>query len=106
MEMFLLILFTSVPVLVLCCLMVYGIKPGSRDAKPPALESGLPAASSPSRFFAGDLPARLSTSRYPVEVMLSQIERHVRLEQAAAETFLDLPTAEALQTRTASPLLN
>ncbi len=44
--------------------------------------------------------------RVPIEVLLSQIERHVRLEQAAAESFLDFPTAESLHSRTTSPLVH
>lgn len=42
----------------------------------------------------------------PIEVLLLQIERHVRLEQAAAESFVDLPTREVLHSRTASPLVH
>ena len=57
----------------------------------------------PSRFFADDR-APGSASVVPIEVLLLQIERHVRLEQAAAEAFRDRPTAEALQMPTTSPL--
>jgi hypothetical protein len=39
-------------------------------------------------------------------VLLSHIERHVRLEQAAVEAYLDVPTRDTLHSRTASPLLN
>jgi hypothetical protein len=42
----------------------------------------------------------------PVEVLLLQIERHVRLEQAAAESFHLCPTAEALHMHTVSPLVH
>jgi hypothetical protein len=42
----------------------------------------------------------------PIDVLLLQIERHVRLEQAAAESFLHSPTVHALHTRTTSPLLH
>ncbi|MGE5357842.1 MAG: hypothetical protein ACM3NQ_02410 [Bacteroidales bacterium] len=62
-------------------------------------------AGGPPMFFvkrAGDR----SSERVPIEVLLLQIERHVRLEQAAAESFLDAPTVHALHTRTTSPLLN
>jgi len=57
------------------------------------------------QFFAdGDAaPAR---PRVPVEVLLLQLERHVRLEQAAAESFLLSPTVESLHTRTSSPLVH
>jgi hypothetical protein len=57
------------------------------------------------RFFAPEAkPA--GAPPVPVEVLVSQIERHVRLEQAAAEAYLDLPTRDALHSRTASPFLN
>ena len=42
----------------------------------------------------------------PIEVLLLQIERHVRLEQAAAESFHDAPTVEALHAPTTSPLMH
>jgi hypothetical protein len=39
-------------------------------------------------------------------VLLLQIDRHVRLEQAAAESFLDAPTTASLHSRTTSPLVH
>ena len=38
------------------------------------------------------------------DALVLQIERHVRLERAVAEAFLQLPTVEALRARTLSPL--
>lgn len=38
------------------------------------------------------------------ETLVLQIERHVRLERAAAEAFLQFPTVEALHMRTLAPL--
>jgi hypothetical protein len=58
------------------------------------------------RFFAAPATKPAEPAVLPVEVLVSQIERHVRLEQAAAENYLDLPTRDALHSRTASPLLN
>jgi hypothetical protein len=60
----------------------------------------------PPRFFASPAAKPADAQAAPVEVLLSQIERHVRLEQAAAEAYLDLPTRDALHSRTTSPLLN
>lgn len=59
----------------------------------------------PSQFFT---PARPAMVRAPVsvDVLLLQIERHVRMEQAAAESFLAAPTAEMLHMPTASPLVH
>jgi hypothetical protein len=59
------------------------------------------------RFFSDDLlipPAQ--RPRVPIEVLLLQIESHVRLEQAAAESFLAVPTAALLHGRTTSPLVH
>ena len=55
------------------------------------------------QFFA-DTPASLD--RIPIEALLLQIERHVRLEQAAAESFHFAPTVESLHSRTMSPLVH
>jgi hypothetical protein len=60
----------------------------------------------PERFFA-EAQSRQAFHRQPhvpLEVLLLQIEQHVRLEQAAAESFISLPSPEALNLRTQSPL--
>ena len=57
----------------------------------------------PGRFFA-DGPALALRDGEPLEALLAQLEQHVRLEQAAAESFLHNPTAESLHHRPASPL--
>lgn len=68
-------------------------------------EQPLPLA--PPRFFLADrTPAVAPLPRVPIEVLLLQIERHVRLEQAAAESFLDSPTTKSLHSRTTSPLVH
>jgi len=70
-------------------------------------------ASMPERFFARDTapaiaapPPAVTVPSVPIEVLLAQIERHVRLEHAAAESFLFDPTAESLHSRTTSPLVH
>lgn len=72
--------------------------PAPRVARRPALEA--------SAFFGEPPAAPRPRSRVPIEVLLSQIERHVRLERVAAEMFLDVPTAKALHGKTTSPLVN
>ena len=69
----------------------------------PALEPVTETAAS--EFFA---PAMMPMARpiVSVDVLLLQIERHVRMEQAAAESFMAMPTAEMLHMRTASPLVH
>ena len=85
-----------------------------RPAEPaqPAVRPALPVALTPSRFFS-DLPiapaaaaAAVTRPQVPIEVLLLQIDRHVRLEQAAAESFLDYPTVASLHSRTTSPLVH
>lgn len=51
-------------------------------------------------------PAQAPGVRVPLEVLLLQIERHVRLEQAAAESFHEFPTVKALHVQTLSPLVH
>ena len=108
MAMFLTIVFASLAVLAISSIVFAGLEPKperSLDAQPEA-KVRIPAP----QFFAGDLaiPVDLSKAkpRLPIEVLLSQIENHVRLEQAAAESFLSLPATETLHARSASTLLN
>ncbi len=78
----------------------------SRAQASPRLGAAVTAtAGGPPMFFvkpAGDRGGE----RVPIEVLLLQLERHVRREQAAAESFLHSPTVHALHTRTTSPLLH
>jgi hypothetical protein len=39
-------------------------------------------------------------------LLLLQIESHVRMEQAAVESFLAMPSVETLHTKTLSPLVH
>lgn len=100
MEMFVtLVVLSVVGTLVGALLLVAAARPSTLPAVDKPMPVTLPAA----RFFVEDLPA--SSTQVPLEVLLLQIERHVRLEQAAAESFVDLPTRELLHSRTVSPLL-
>ena len=82
-------------------------EPWSRPTKRPA---------TPQRFFVADERPTADTSipvvptplpeSVPLDLLLLQIERHVRLEQAAAESFHRTPNGQSLHNRTASPLVN
>jgi len=72
------------------------------EAQPAARKVAVPAA----QFFVADEAKPAVAARVPVEILLAQLEQHVRLEQAAAESFLHLPTTDSLHTRTKSPLMN
>ncbi len=65
-------------------------------------------ATVPTRFFSDRVPTppSIPSRQVPIEVLLLQIENHVRMEQAAAESFLALPTHEQLHSKTNSPFVN
>ena len=71
------------------------------EAEPAARRVAIPAP----QFFVAE-ESKATAARVPVELLLAQLEQHVRLEQAAAESFLSLPTTDSLHTRTKSPLMN
>jgi hypothetical protein len=83
-------------------------EPWSRTTRP----------SPPPRFFAADEAPRPTVNvptpsvgtplpePVPLDLLLLQIERHVRLEQAAAESFHSMPNGQSLHSRTTSPLVN
>ncbi|HSC26873.1 MAG TPA: hypothetical protein VLD67_06340 [Vicinamibacterales bacterium] len=110
MEMFLMVLCLSLLGVAVSAL-AFGaatrdVRDGDRSkARPqPRPSPSLPVVAP--QFFA-DTPAVGATrSGVPIELLLLQLERHVRLEQAAAESFLMAPTLESLHSRTSSPLLH
>ncbi|HZW92862.1 MAG TPA: hypothetical protein VFF64_07915 [Candidatus Eremiobacteraceae bacterium] len=73
------------------------------DVRP---ELPLVKAAAPSRFFSERLPIPPAPLQVPIEVLLLQIENHVRLEQAAAESFIAFPTQALLHSKTTSPFVN
>ena len=78
--------------------------------KPRALAEPKPEplkAPAPARFFTSEITGTtVLLPRVPIEALLLQIENHVRLEQAAAESFLALPSSAQLHSRTVSPFVN
>ena len=74
----------------------------------PALKTeAVKAAASPARFFVERLALPVAArDRVPIEALLLQLESHVRLEQAAAQSFLESPNPSLLHSRTISPLVN
>ncbi len=75
-----------------------------------AAQPQLPAvkvAAAPARFFSDTVAAPIAMQTLvPIEVLLHQIENHVRLEQAAAESFVAFPTQALLHSKTTSPFVN
>ena len=81
---------------------------GAATREEPAKEREIVKAdAAEARFFASApvLPVAART-HVPIEALLLQIESHVRLEQAAAECFLESPNPTLLHSRTISPLVN
>jgi hypothetical protein len=112
MEMFLMALCMSVLGLAVCA-MAFGA--ATRDERPlgaaqaearTAIRPALQIPVTQTAFFVGTPVVAAAPTAVPIEVLLLQIERHVRLEQAAAESFHSHPTSESLHSRTTSPLAN
>lgn len=108
MEMFLMALCVSVFGLGVAAA-AFGAATRSESSDSPA-QPQLPLARpvAPTRFFSDSAPASpvLPSQQVPIDVLLLQIENHVRLEQAAAELFLATPTQAQLHTKTNSPFVN
>ncbi len=102
MLMFLMILLPSLAVLTMVCIMVVGLSPEEQKRAVVAPEMKLEKT----RFFADEQQAPQVGPQVPLEVLLAQIQRHVAVEQAAAQTFLEVPTAESLHTPSGSPLVH
>lgn len=78
------------------------------ESPAPTAQPELPAVkAAPARFFSDRVtPAIPVQPQVPIEVLLQQIENHVRLEQAAAESFVAFPTQALLHSKTISPFVN
>jgi len=103
MEMFLMVATVSFLGIVVSIGLFAAAMHGEERSSDARIEQALPLG--PPRFFLQERPAA-TVPRVPIEVLLLQIERHVRLEQAAAESFLDSPTPKSLHSRTTSPLVH
>ena len=75
-------------------------------AAPAVQKEAVRDAVAPQRFFVRPPMPVAARTQVPIEALLLQIENHVRLEQAAAECFLESPNASLLHSRTISPLVN
>ena len=86
--------------------LAFGAATRTETPAPPAeIQPVHPAPSA--RFFGAQIPNPLpEMPRVPIEALLLQIENHVRLEHAAAESFLDDPNATLLHSKTISTLVN
>ena len=78
------------------------------EAPAPVVQPAIAAPKEvPARFFSDRPPLPVPVHpQIPIEVLLQQIENHVRLEQAVAESFLEFPTHAVLHSKTTSALVN
>ncbi|MEI6668829.1 MAG: hypothetical protein WCP29_11790 [Acidobacteriota bacterium] len=112
MTMFLMVLTMCVFCFAVACVAFGAANREDQDVRVarPVAKPGIHLPLAQARFFADAAEAPLAASagpqQVPLEVLLLQIERHVRLEQAAAESFLEAPTAASLHSRTTSPLVH
>ena len=61
----------------------------------------------PGRFFTDQvLPPAAPRPYVPTEILLTQIENHIRSEQAAAQSFLESPSHSQLHRKTTSAFVN
>jgi len=72
----------------------------------PLVKAAIPARFFSDRAVASPTVPAVPTSQVPIEVLLLQIENHIRMEQAAAEVFIASPTQARLRSKTASPFVN
>jgi hypothetical protein len=107
MELFLMVACLALFGMAVTCLAFGAATRHDEPAKPDVAEQKPVATPVPARFFADEFvaPAALQY-QVPLEVLLLQIESHVRLEQAAAESFLESPASASLHSRTTSPLVH
>jgi hypothetical protein len=108
MEMFLILVMVSVlvggvsAVLLLAAERANAPSPRPAERRPETRQVVVP-----SQFFASDhLRPADDWPAIPIELLVSQINGHVRLEHAAMEAFLLSPNAQSLHSRTTSTLVN
>ncbi len=107
MVMFLMALALSGFGVALMCIAFAAATRDERAEGEPKPAKHLPVYAAPPQFFVDETVVPLAAQpRVPLEVLLLQIERHIRLEQAAAESFIAYPTSASLHSRTTSPLVH
>ena len=109
MEMFLMAMIMSLLAVAVSAVLFAA---ATRDERPEATRPVKQVALEPQRFFASpadavpEVESGPGAEPVPVEALLLRIEQHIRLEQAAAESFLHTPSGQSLHSRTTSRLVN
>lgn len=107
MEMFLMALCMSMFGLAVAAI-AFGAATRTESPSSPVQPELRPTKAAVAGRFFGDqvVPPVVQRPQLPTEVLLAQIENHVRLEQAAAESFLESPSHAQLHTKTTSAFVN
>ena len=104
MEMFLMVASMSVFGLAICSL-AFAAATRAERSTPVAAPERLTVAEPVPQFFV-DRTVPAPEAMVPLAALLLQIEHHVRLEQAAGESFHFAPTVQSLHMKTVSPLVH
>ena len=75
---------------------------GRKEEEEPRPSGSLPSPDG--NFFLEEAPDQGAHADPPVDATLLQLERHFRLEQQAATSFLEGPSVESLHAPSSSPL--
>jgi hypothetical protein len=84
------------------CVIILALAMGNRDED--ESESLRPSRGSGEKFFLDEVRPQAPGGEKEANTLLTRLRTHVRMEQAAAQAFLDLPNAESLHAPTESPL--
>jgi len=106
MEMFLMIVCMSLFALGIMAA-AFGAATRSEEPPPqPKLSHESAVALPPAQFFVDyTVSPKVTETQVPVEMLLLQIENHIRLEHAAANSFLAAPSPALLHSKTVSQLI-
>jgi hypothetical protein len=107
MEMFLTIICISLFLFAIMALAFLAATRSERTTPPASLKPDVATHLPPARFFSDyTVSPTVTQTPFPIEALLLQIDNHVRLEHAAAESFLFAPSPALLHNKTTSQLVN
>ena len=98
-----LITFSICVIGVMATVLLFSVAMRSRgEEEEPQASEGLPSPTG--RFFLEETPGFRAHVSIPADALLLQLERHFRLEEQAAVSFLEGPSLESLHAPSFSPL--
>lgn len=107
MEMFLMILCICFFTLAIMAAALGASTRPEQPAPPAKVKQEVEVVVPATNFFTDyNVVPAMPRSQVPIEALLAQIENHIRLEQAAAESFLSAPSPAMLHNKTISRFVN